>query len=399
MMTSITKTNREHLPLIGLLSIQLLTGMMLTPLNNFGGIYLNEVMNYSLQDVAIVIALGQVVGMVASIVGGSLSDRQGHKWILFWGVSGIAISSLLYIVQVPSIVIILWCLTQASNGLSVVSGQVYLTSASNAGILGMASALYNWGYTIGGAVGIPIATLILGDDDFRSLGFALFGFGLFAVFIAFLLPPVQSDDALDDSTSNTIGYRVLFRRNILMLILLRFLPTCFYGVMTLLPLIIKQQSGSNAAVAAYVTGSSIFATLTQLVAGRLADKYGVKLPTQISFSVILLAILGLIVTGHLLWGLFIFGSLGIGAAWALSTLLPGMVTRTAEPDIRGRVFGSLHLIWTFAMALGTLLGGNLLGISIGLPFMIVGVLNIVALLLTVPFFQMVDRKPASEKAR
>ena len=183
-----------------------------------------------------------------------------------------------------------------------------------------------------------------------------------------------------------------------MLILLRFLPTCFYGVMTLLPLIIKQQSGSNAAVAAYVTGSSIFATLTQLAAGRLADKYGVKLPTQISFSVILLAILGLIVTGQSLWGLFIFGSLGIGAAWALSTLLPGMVTRTAEPDIRGRVFGALHLIWTFAMAIGTLLGGNLLGISIGLPFMIVGVLNIVALMLTVPFFRSIDQKLTSETA-
>ena len=391
--------NKEYLPLIGLLSIQLLTGMMLTPLINFGSIYLNEVMNYSLQEVATVIALGQVVGMIASIVGGSLSDRQGHKWILFWGVSGIAISSLLYIVNVPSIVIILWCLTQAGNGLSVVSGQVYLTLVSNAGILGLASALYNWGYTIGGAVGIPIATLILGEDDYTSLGFALFGFGIFAIFITVLLPQVRSGDALDHSTPTTSGYRVLLRRNILMLILLRFLPTCFYGVMTLLPLIIKQQSGSNATVAAYVTGSSIFATLTQLVVGRLADKYGVKLPTQLSFSMILLAILGLIVTGQSLWGLFIFGSLGIGAAWALSTLLPGMVTRTAEPDIRGRVFGSLHLIWTFAMALGTLLGGNLLGISIGLPFMIVGVLNVVALALTVPFFEMTTQKSASEIAK
>lgn len=393
----IAKTTNKHLPLIGLLSVQLLTGMLLMPLTNFGSIYLNEVMNYSLQQVAIVIALGQVVGMIASIVGGSLSDRQGHKWILFFGVSGVAISSLLYIVRVPGIVIFLWCLTQAGNGLSVPSGQGYLTLVSSAGVLGLASALYNWGYTIGGAVGIPIAALILGEDDFTTLGFALFGFGMFAIFIASILPHVRSDDALDESTPQTVGYRVLFRRDLIVLILLRFLPTCFYGVMTLLPLVIKQQSGSNEAVAWYVTGSSIFATLTQLVAGRMADKYGVKLPTQLAFGVILLAILGLILTGQSLWGLYIFGALGLGAAWALSTLLPGMVTQAAEPDIRGRVFGSLHLIWTFAMAVGTLLGGNLLDVDVRLPFMVVGVLNIIAFALTVPFFQMTARKSVAKK--
>jgi len=230
------------------------------------------------------------------------------------------------------------------------------------------------------------------------LGIALVGLGIFGSFIAALLPHVRSEDALDEEAiTSSVGYGVLLRRDLMILILLRFLPTCFYGVMTLLPLVIKQQSGSNAAVAAYVTGSSIFATLVQLVAGRAADKYGVKLPTQVSFAVILFAILGLIVTGETLWGLYIFGSLGIGAAWALSTLLPGMVTRAAEPDIRGRVFGSLHLIWTVAMALGTLLGGNLIGIHIGLPFIVVGILNLIALGLTVPFFQMTARKSVSAK--
>lgn len=398
MTSSIAKTTHKHLPLIGLLSVQLLTGMLLMPITNFGSIYLNEVLNYSLQQVAILIALGQVVGMIASIVGGSLSDRRGHKWILFFGVSGVAISSLLYIVRVPGIVIILWCLTQAGMGLSVPSGQGYLTLVSSAGVLGLASALYNWGYTIGGAVGIPIAAAILGDDDFTTLGFALLGFGMFAIFIASILPHVRSDDALDESTPMTVGYHVLFRRDLIVLILLRFLPTCFYGVMTLLPLVIKQQSGSNEAVAWYVTGSSIFATLTQLAAGRMADKYGVKLPTQLAFGVILLAISGLILTGQALWGLYIFGSLGLGAAWALSTLLPGMVTSAAEPVIRGRVFGSLHLVWTFAMAVGTLLGGNLLDVDVRLPFMVVGILNIIAFALTVPFFQMTARKSVSEKA-
>jgi MFS family permease len=93
--------------------------------------------------------------------------------------------------------------------------------------------------------------------------------------------------------------------------------------------------------------------------------------------------------------LYIFGTLGIGAAWSLSTLLPGMVTLAAEPQARGRVFGGLHMMWTVAMMLGTLLGGGLLEIDFRLPFMVVGVLNIIALSLTVPFFRPPATVPAA----
>jgi MFS family permease len=65
-----------------------------------------------------------------------------------------------------------------------------------------------------------------------------------------------------------------------------------------------------------------------------------------------------------------------------------MVTTAAEPEIHGRIFGMLHLLWTFAMILGTLLGGALLEIDVRLPFVVVGVLNGIALILTVPFFRM-----------
>jgi len=387
------KSMPHNLPLMGLLAVQLLSGMLLVPLTNFGSIYLNEALLYSLQEVSFVIALGQIVGMVASVVGGSLSDTRGHKWVLFLGVSLLATSALLYIIRVPVIVIALWCFANAGIGLSAVSGQGYLTLASSEENLGVSSALYNWGYTVGGAIGIPIATLILGDDNFSALGVALLGLGVVTSVIATIMPVLRETSALTETdTTTTTGYGVLLRREIIILIALRFLPTCFYGVMTLLPLVIKQVSGSNTMVAWYVTGSSIFATLTQLVAGRVADKLGVKLPTQLAFIAILLAIVGMVATDSSLIGLFVFGFIGIGAAWALSTLLPGMVTRATEPRIRGRVFGSLHLIWTGAMAFGTLLGGNLFEVDFRLPFLIVGILNIVALSLTFPFFKMTGRK-------
>ena len=393
MTATLVKLKRDHLPLIGLLVVQMLAGIMLTPLSNFRGIYLNEVLEYPLAQVAQVIALGQIVGMFASVLSGSLSDRLGHKWILTVGVGAVGISSLLFFTHVPWIVIVFWCTASAGLGLSAVSGQGYLTLVSGAGMLGLASALYNWGYTIGGAVGTPLATVILNDDNYAAMGLALLVIGLITAAIASLLPRVRLSPSPRKAPTLSGGYGVLRRRQIALLGLLRFLPTCYYGVTTLFPLLIKQQSGSNAAVAGYVTGSMIFASLAQLVAGRAADRLGVRLPTQIAFATILLAVVGTILTAGAIWGLYIFGTLGVSAAWALSTLLPGLVTRAAEPEIRGRVFGALQVLWTIAMALGALIGGNLLDVDLRLPFIIVGVLNVVALLLTRPFFRMTGPPP------
>lgn len=387
--------NRKHLPLVGLLVVQLLMGIMLAPRTNFFGIYLNEVVSFPVREVAQALALGQIIGIFSSLIGGSLGDRWGHKWVLFAGMMALAISNLLYTTQLSWLVLLLWGIGLVGMGFTTVAGQGYLTMAAGAGTLGLASALYNWGYTAGGAVGTPLSTLILGENNFFVLGLVLAGFTLLPAVIAAFLPHLRANPTSPSAGSGSRGYGMFLRRRILLLSLLRFLPTCYYGITTLFPLLIKQQSDSNAAVAWFVTVSSIFASLTQLAAGRFADRYGVRLPTQIAFGTILVAIVGTILTAQSIWGFYIFGTLGIGAAWALSTLLPGMVITAAEPEIHGRVFGGLHMVWTVAMMLGTLIGGELLEIDIRLPFVVVGVLNIAALFLTVPFFRTHDPQPTT----
>jgi MFS family permease len=392
---SIPFIKSKHLPLLGLLVVYLLMGIMLAPRNNFFGIYLNEVIRYPVREVAQVLALGQIVGMFASILGGSVGDRWGHKWTLFLGIIALAIGGLLYTAHIPWLVILLWGVGSGGMGFTTVGGQGYLTMASNAGILGLASALYNWGYTVGGAVGTPLSTLILGKNNYFVLGLVLAGFTVLPMLIAAFLPQLRPDPISRVVAGSTLGYGMFLRRRILLLSLLRFLPTCYYGITALFPLLIKQQSNSNTTVAWFVTVSSIFASLTQLAAGRCADRYGVRLPAQMAFGTLLVAIVGTILTVPSIWGLYVFGTLGIGAAWVLSTLLPGMVATAAEPEIRGRVFGGLHMVWTLAMMLGALLGGELLDMDRRLPFMVVGVLNLLALLLTVPFFRMRAPEPAA----
>lgn len=389
-----SSTKKTLRPLFGLLTVQLLSGIMMIPLRNFISIYLHEVMTYPVRQVAQVMALGQVVGMFASLMGGGMSDRWGHKWVLVLGVGGMAVSSFLYVTQAPWLVLVLWGLGSAGLGLAALSSQGYLILAAGASTLGVSSALHNWGYTIGGAVGTPFAAAILGRDNFYALGMALAGFGFFTVLLAGFLPQLSPPAGPRETRPVPKGYVALLRhRRIFILGMLRFLPTCYYGVMTLLPLLIKQQGGTNSAVAWYVAGSSIFASAAQLLAGRTADLRGLRLPTVIAFSAIMVAIAGTILTAQSLWGLYLFGGLGIGAAWSLSTLLPGLVTSAAVPEIHGRVFGLLHVLWIFAMILGTLLGGALLEIDVRLPFVVVGVLNGIALILTVPFFRMGAVRP------
>jgi MFS family permease len=201
---------------------------MLMPARNFISIYLNEAIEYPVRQVAQVMALGQVVGMLASLVGGSLSDRWGHKWMLVLGMGGVTVSSLLYVFRAPWLVTVLWGLGSAGLAFSTLSSQGYLTLAASAGTLGVFSALYNWGYTIGGAVGNPIAAVILGEDNFYALGLALAGFGLLTALIAGFLPHLRPQTRLQGAASTSSGYGALLRRpRIFLLGLLRFLPTCY----------------------------------------------------------------------------------------------------------------------------------------------------------------------------
>lgn len=385
---------RQYIPLYGLLLVQLLMGMMLGPRSNFFQIYLNEAVAYPVWQVSQVLALGQVVTMLSSILAGSLGDRWGHKWVLALGMLALVLSNLLFNVEIPGAVIVLWCVGSFGMALTTIGGQGYLTMASSVGVLGLASALYNWGYTAGGAIGTPLATVVLGENNYVLLGLTLAGFTLLPVIVASLLPQLQPSEARKRKRGNNVGYSIFLRKRIFILALLRFLPTCYYGITSLFPILIKQQTGDNNAVAWFATVYLISASLAQLVAGRASDRYGVRMPTRISFGAILVAIAGTILTVPSIWGMYIFGTLGISAAWALSTLLPGLVMTAAEPEIHGRVFGGLHMTWTIAMMLGTLLGGALLDIDIRLPFVIVGVLNVIAFMLTVPFFRSAKREAA-----
>jgi MFS family permease len=99
--------------------------------------------------------------------------------------------------------------------------------------------------------------------------------------------------------------------------------------------------------------------------------------------------LGLAFFNRTVWGLFVFGVLGIAVAWSLSTLMMVWVNDGVEKSDQPSTFGLLHAVWSVSMITGSVIGGGLAGSLPGLPFLIAGSMNILSLLLIQRYYRKV----------
>ncbi len=377
-------------PILLLLIAQLLVGVMVSPLRAFFPIYVSEVLRVSPSLIAVLMALGQAVAMVTSVMGGSLSDAWGRKRILLMGWLGLSLGSLVYFAPVPWLVAILWACGSVGLSLSNLGGTGYLIDGADARRLGMLSAFYNWGFTLGGALSSPGAGLLLDVRGFGALGWALLAVSLIGgVGVLLFLPARQGGQGhISAPLAQFLGYGAVLRHpRVLILTLLRFLPTCYWGMAgVLLPLLLKRMTTRNVWVALYTTVSSVMAALAQMLVGRLVDRWGARFPTLAALVTLVVGAGGLACFARHIWGIYVFGTLAACAAWSLSTLMPSLVAITVETEMRGRVLGLLHLLWNAGMIVGATLGGTLVATAEGLPFLAGAVLNVIAVVLAWHFF-------------
>jgi MFS family permease len=392
----------KNWPIALLLLVQLLSGIVLIPYRSFFPVYVEEQLGYTAVLVSIFVTMGQLMGMIASVVGGTLCDVLGHKRTLVLGLAGFVLGSLTYLVRAPWLVASLWALSCLGLGFHTLSGQSYLIDAAGQEHLGVTSALFNWGYTIGGALGGPGAGLILDKQGFATFGLALLALSSATTMgtMAFL-PRLRGKRGAATLvwSASLFGYGDVIRRPVMIVLgLLRFLPTCYYGMASVLnPLLINRMAGNKTAVSLYTTLSLILATLAQVVTGRAADRWERRRPTLVAFGVLIVSIVGQASFSTHLWSFYIFGVLGICAAWSLATLMPCLVSDAAAAEERGRVLGMLEVLWNVGMMVGALVGGVLVEVATGLPFFITALLNLGAAALAVFFFRLValqeDRAP------
>jgi len=375
--------------MIVLLILQLMGGMMLSPQRTFFPIYVQE-MGHTAVLISTLAAVRQMMGLIASLVGGTLSDTWGRKWTLLAGQVGFLLGGIVFLTPQSGWIPLLWALSGFGMGLHTLGGQSYLIDAAPPDHLGMLSALYNWGYTVGGTLSSPIAGYLLDRWDYRTFGLTLSLFGLLTIAVnVFVLPrTLAQKSGRSTSWKKLFGYGdIAIRPPIVVLVLLRFLPTTFWGMaLILIPLLLNAAGAPKTAIALYATVSQVIAALAQIVTGRAADRWGARWPTVIVYATLVAGILGLGAIPGQLPALFVFGTLSTAAAWSLSTLLPLLVARVTVPPERGRVLGWIHLWWNAGMVAGAMVGGVLFERWASLPFLVAGALKLGSIALTLIFF-------------
>lgn len=378
-------------PAILLIFAQLAAGLRDMPQFAFFLIYLQEQLTLTPVTISGVVAGAQIASMIAALVSGAVTARLGSKWLLVGGLALSGLNSLVFQLDSFWAVAGLWLIGGGGAALVTVGTSSYLTRLSGQGTLGILAAFYALSMTIGGAIGNPLAGLLI-----EQAGFGRFGWTMMALTITTTLILALWMPNLHDYAAKPIGLRAFGRSlaptlrqpTVRFLVGLRGLPTLFYGMMTVLvPLLLNELAGNKVMIAAYGTATLIVASLAQLLAGRAADRWGAQRPTLVAYGTLFVAGCGLFFGAGRVATLFAFGVLGIAAAWSLSTLMYVWVADGLPKDEHPATFGLLHAVWSLCMIGGSLIGGWLVRLAPGLPFLFGGLINIGACFLIIRYYQ------------
>ncbi len=315
-------------------------------------------------------ALFLILGGIFAVLAGRLADDLGVKRIYIVGTLGPLLAALIFKSGDPLLLIVLCIGIGITSGFDSAGGQSYLIQAISPSVIGIASAGYFLGNTLGTAAGNLLAGPITDALGYDTLGTVTALGSIMLIIIATLLLPALPSGVEDPGSHSLSGSFQLIRRSEVRLLLgIRYLPTCYWGAVTLLvPLLIFRISGTNTSATTYSAVSLIIAAAFQLLTGKLCDRIGRWKPIFVSSSIVTFSALGLAITGHTLVGLYTFGIIASASAWSLSTTMPGLLQLIAQKGEKGRIVGLAHLAWSLGMLSGNLGGGKLIEWGPSLPF-------------------------------
>lgn len=378
-------------PALLLIFAQMASGMRDLPQGTFFLVYLQEQLRLPSLTISSIVSGAQFAGMAAALLGGALANKLGSKGVLLCGLTLSGISSLVFHVQALWAVIALWLLSGGGMALVTVGGASYLTRLSARGTLGVLAALYALSMTVGGAAGSPMAGILIERHGYRAFGAAAIAVSAFTIlFVALWMENQGGLSEQVDPAAKPKGssLALIGRSRVRLLIGLRGLATLFYGMLVvLIPLSINQLAQSKVIVAAYGTTSLIIASAAQLLAGKAADHWGAFRPTLVAYVTLIFTGLCLFLGANSLLAVFLFGVLGIAAAWSLSTLMYIWVSDGIPKEDHPATFGLLHAVWSLCMIGGAMLGGWLVRFAPGLPFLVLGLSLVLALFLAALYYR------------
>ena len=357
-------------------------GLVTGPVLMLFPVYAEEILAEDALFAALLRALPIGLGGISALIGGSLSDRFGRKLTLLLGMTGAIAVGGLFTTQTPLFIWGILCYEGIASGFKTAGGQSYLISAVPPNKLGLATALYFISTTLGSALGSAMAGEVIARIGYRVFG----GSAVLLVGILFLgacifLPKISQEyrsvREKRGETSLINAFQAYMdltrRREMRMLIGLRLLPTYYWGSVNLLmPVLISRIAGIKT-TGYYGAMSLLFAFGCQLATGKICDTVGHRAPAFVSAATVTLLAFGVACFHKSLVALEIFGVLGTGAAWALSTTIPRFINEFTAPDEKGHGVGMTHLAWSAGFLAGYVASGFLVNLSVQIPFLVAGI--------------------------
>ena len=366
-----------------LCAIVFVVGLVTGPVQMLFPVYAETVLEETALFAALLRALPIGLGGLSALIGGTLSDRFGRKPAILIGMTGAVVVGGLFTTETPLFIWGILCYEGIASGFKTAGGQTYLISVVPSHRLGLATGLYFINMTVGSAVGSAIAGEVIDRIDYRVFGIgAVVLAGVLFVGACFFLPRLGQRSSYNQgkregiwkSTLNIGAYLDLGRRrNMQMLIGLRVFPTYYWGSVNLLmPILIARIAGVKA-TGYYGAMSLLFAFGCQLAVGRICDAIGHRTPALVANGLVTLLAFGVAFFHDSLIALEVFGILGAGAAWGLSTTIPRFINEFTEPHEKGHGVGLTHLAWSTGFLLGYVASGFLINFSVPVPFIVAGI--------------------------
>ena len=366
---------------LSLCIIVFVIGLITGPVHFFFPVYTKEVLGENPLYAALLRAIPIGLGGITALIGGKLCDRFGRKPTLLIGITGAIVIGSLFTTEIPLFIWGILCYEGIASGFKTAGGQTYLISSVIPERLGSATGLYFISSTVGSAIGSAIAGEIISRQHFSNFGIGsiiLSGFVFIGacIFLPRLNRPSNNTQKKEGSWKSTLNkgkYLDLLRRsNMWMLIGLRVFPTYYWGSVNLLmPILIHRIAGYRA-TGYYGTFSLLFAFTCQFAVGRICDAVGHRIPALLTNAIITILAFGLAVFHNSFVALEVFGILGTGAAWGLSTTIPRFINEFTNSEEKGHGVGLTHLAWSTGFLLGYVVSGILFKISVHTPFIVAG---------------------------
>ncbi len=382
--------------LVTIVSILFLNNVAVAAARALLPIYVERDLGMSPAFTSLLVSLETVMGGLISVTAGALADRLGHRLVLVIGILGFSAGLLQYLTGVPWLLVALAVVLGLAHGMRSTSGQSYLLTASSRQSVGVATAAYFLGGTIGMSASSAVAGPVV--ERFGFAAYALVGLGLNllpAVITLRYLRDVRPSRPASDTDKRT--WDVLMRREVWLMGGLRFFSTAFWGVWSLaIPLLMFRATASVLPPALlYGTVAMSLAAVSQFLIGHWSDRSGRTAPVYVVLGVQLV----LAVMAALAWQstpvLMVTGIAGVVTGWTMSVLVLGVVRDRTAPLERGRVVGFVHALWSFGILAGTVVAGTLIDFDPGLPLAIGALANLVSLAIAAVLFHG-RRLPAPE---